>query len=79
MCLVSKTGEKVHDDYSTRLTPCSQSDNAFQYYQRKSEESPSVVVNVAVTGQDLALELLGVLVPELSSLGVEGRIAARHC
>ena len=37
----------------------------------------SVLINVAVTCRHLALELLGVLVPELRSLGVQRRVTER--
>lgn len=58
------------------LTPCSQKVTMHsKRYQRRKKGRVSVVVDVAVTGQDLALELLGILVPELSSFRVQRRIA----
>lgn len=38
----------------------------------------AVVVDIAVTGVNLALELFNILIPQLSSLSIQGRVAAKH-
>lgn len=44
----------------------------------RHEGGSAVIVNIAVTGVNLALKLADVLIPQLSSLGVQGRVATKH-